>query len=427
MKPLARRLAVIPCLALGTSFVLGSSFLGATAAAAAETDISVHYTTQNSADAPLDGSYTVHGRVDQPRTDLKVVYTIQDPGVTYPIPVVNYDGVFSATEDATFTFRFGCDISAPGSSCNSFLYSIAIAAMNERVAEYDGHSIAGFAEKISPVIMEYGSFVPVGLTGTVTLSINSSEPGEGQLEFFLQRGQEADAEQLSPTTIAPLSITEPVIEAAPSGAFCVADLPEYTEGNMKYSPTNFGRDDFSLNSNVTDEGILPDDETPVGISEEGIKFSVQGGGSDLTEEAVKTELLAAAAGTYQVTGAYTAPDGVPAKGIETEVTVLGADAPECYTATEVPAPEPSEPEPTEPEPTEPEPSEPKPVDPKPADPKPADPKPADPKPADPKPANPKPGSVLAETGAETTGLIAGLGAAAFGALLAGFGFRRRDV
>ena len=389
MTPRTRGLALIPGVALGAALVVGAPLLGAPTAFAAETDISVTYSTQNAADAPIDGSSTVHGRVGQLRDDMQVTYTIQSDTVQYPIPVLTYTGDFTDSSDATYTFRFGCDGSVPGSDCAT--YQPQVDAMNGLASALDGRSIEGFTADVTPIIMAFGGNVPPGITGTVTASILSDVPGTGQLEFFLQEGEQAGAERLSPTAITPLSITEPSIAATSTGSFCAADLAEYTEGKTKYTPTGFGRADFDIQSTVTDAGILPDDATPVGTTADGVVFSVQNGGTGLTEAGVEAELLAAPAGTYQVADAYTAPDGVPARGIGTEVTVLGADAPECYSASEIVDP----------------------VD------------PVDPKPTDPKPTDPKPVQTLANTGSGDSGVLAGAGAALLGALLLGRALLRR--
>lgn len=106
---------------------------------------------------------------------------------------------------------------------------------------------------------------------------------------------------------------------------------------------------------MTDAGILPDDATAVGTDPAAIRFSVQNGATNLTEAQLETTLLAAAPGTYQVAGSYTAPDGVAAPGISTGVTVLGADAAECWTTSEVTPPVTPKPEKPKPVPTTPAP------------------------------------------------------------------------
>ncbi|PII82452.1 hypothetical protein BMH32_01445 [Leucobacter sp. OLJS4] len=349
MNTRTRGLALIPGLAL----VLAVPLLGAPAASAAETDISVTYSTQNNANAAIDGSTTVHGRVGQTRDDMRVTYTIKSDTVKYPIPVLTYTGDFTDSSDATYTFRFGCDATVPGSDCAGYQYQVD--AMNAVAATLDGRSISGFTADVTPIIMTFGGDVPPGITGTVTASVNSSVPGTGQLEFFLQEGQQAGAERLSPTAVTPLSITRPELAAKSASSFCAADLAEHVEGTTKYTPTGFGRSTFDVSATVTDAGILPDDTTAVGTDPAALRFSVQNGATNLTEAQLETTLLAAAPGTYQVAGSYTAPDGVAAPGISTGVTVLGADAAECWSTSEVKPPVTPKPEKPKPTPTAPAP------------------------------------------------------------------------
>lgn len=347
MNTRTRGFALIPGLAL----VLAVPLLGASAASAAETDISVTYSTQNNANAAIDGSTTVHGRVGQTRDDMQVKYTIKSDTVRYPIPVLTYTGDFTDSSDATYTFRFGCD-PQPGAStdCSQGPYQTMIGLMNDQAALLDGRSIETFTADVTPIIMQYGGSVPQGITGTVTASVNSSVPGTGQLEFFLQEGQQAGAERLSPTAVTPLSITRPELAAKSTSSFCAADLTEHVEGKTKYTPTGFGRAAFDVSATVTDTGILPDDTTAVGTDPAAIRFSVQNGATNLAEAQLETTLLGAAPGTYQVTGSYTAPDGVAAPAISTGVTVLGADAPECWSTTQITTPVTPKPEKPEPKP-----------------------------------------------------------------------------
>ena len=318
MKSRFGKFALIPGLA-----VVALAPLAAAPAFAAESDISVVYSTQNNADAPIDGSYTVHGRVDQTRDDMQVTYTIQSDTVMFPIPVLTYTGTFVDSSDATYTFRFDCDATVAGSDCVG--YAAQVAAMNAMATSLDGRSIDTFTEDVTPIIMQFGGDVPPGIRGTVTASVTSSVPGTGQLDFFLQEGSAADAVRLSPTATTPLSITEPEITAASAGSFCVADLEEYTEGDTIYTPTNFGRDTFDVTDGVTDTGILPDDATAVGSDADQITYAVTGGSTGLSETDLETALLGSPAGTYEIGANYTASDGVPAAPIGTTVTVLGAE------------------------------------------------------------------------------------------------------
>lgn len=302
----------------------------ATSANAAEGDISVNYSTQNNASAPLDGSYTVHGRVGQLRDDMQMTYTIEAQGVTYPMPVIEYTGTFVDTADATYTFRFSC---LAGSPCEAYQYQVD--AMNAVAQNLDGHSIADFTTDVAPIIDTFGGNVPVGVQGTVTVSVLSDVPGTGQLRFWLQ--DRDTQEHLSVTATTPLSITRPELSGDYSPAeLCVAGLQEYVKDGVKYAPTNAGRDQVDLNAVVTDSGILPDDATPVGTA--GTFSYALDSGTEGSESDVTAQLLAAPVGAHEVAVGYTAPDGVLAERVFGEITVLGADSPNCWKTSTVTKP-----------------------------------------------------------------------------------------
>lgn len=328
-----RSLAAIPAIAMLAIAPLAI----APAAHADETDISVVYSTQNNANAPISGSYVVQGRVDQPRTDMQLVFTILADDVTFPYPKLQYSGDFVAQGDATYSFEFGCDNTVPGENCSGPIPSGIIATMNSAVAGFSGESIANFETQIGSVILIYGASVPVGLTATVNVSVNSDTPGSADLSYFLQRGRTDGAERLSPTVSTPLVVTQPEIDGEYFSPFCVADLEPVVRDGERYVPTNFGRDSDPVNASVSDAGYLDDDETPVGTDPTALEFSYSESGSSsgvgpLSLAELNTQLLASPAGEYDVFASYTAPDGVAAETVGTPnpITVLGADDARCY-------------------------------------------------------------------------------------------------
>lgn len=323
----------------GATALVALSPLGfASAANAAESDISVNYSTQNSASAAIDGSYTVHSRVGQVRDDMQMSYTIESNTVQYPMPVINYTGSFVDTSDATYTFRFDC---VPGSACEAYQYQVD--AMNAVAQNFDGHSIADFESDVAPIIDAFGGNVPVGVRGTVSVSVRSDVPGTGELTFWLQ--ERDTQERLSPTVTTPLSITEPTLSGTYLPAeFCVANLAEYVKDGVKYTPTQLGRNQIELNALAADSGVLPDDATQVGTNGN-YAFSLNGGSIGSLND-VKAQLLAAPVGNHEVLVNYTAPDGVPAAPVYGDFTVLGADSAECWTTSNVVTPvEPTTPKP----------------------------------------------------------------------------------
>lgn len=327
MKYTSKRLGMVA----GATALMALTPLGfATAANAAEGDISVNYSTQNYASAAIDGSYTVHGRVGQLRDDMQVSYTIESDSVQYPMPVIEYTGSFVDTADATYTFRFDC---VPGTACEAYQYQVD--AMNAVAQNLDGHSIADFTTDVEPIIDAFGGNVPVGVRGTVTVSVLSDVPGTGQLTFWLEERDTGD--HLSSTVITPLSITQPVLggDYQPS-ELCVAGLEEYVKDGVKYSPTNAGRDQVDPNAVASDDGILPDDVTPVG-TDGSYSYAIDGGTAG-SESDIAAQLLAAPVGEHEISVGYVAPDGVPAETVYGYITVLGADSPICWKTSTVTTP-----------------------------------------------------------------------------------------
>ena len=345
---------------IAAAAIMLSPVVSAPAALAAEGDISVVYSTGYNGNAPIDGSYTAYARVGEDRNDLQVSYTISTDNVHFPYPAIEYTGDFDVTnsDEVTYSFKFSA---LPGSPAEAYQYQID--NMNNWIADpanhMTGRSIATFTDDVKPLIQAFGmpapNHVPQGVIGTVTVHLNSSKPGTGQLRFWLYEGgpnASATGEALSPVAISPLVVTMPELNANPVNPFCEA-FTEYTTGDTKYTPTNFGRTSFDLDATVTSLGdtqhYTQDKPGPFIVDNDAnIKYGLSSGESDLNQAAAKAALLAKGAGSYDVTASYEAEDGYRATPIETTVTVLPKDDSRCVTTSKVPSNPTASPTPTTP-------------------------------------------------------------------------------
>ena len=147
---------------------------------------------------------------------MQLVYTILKPCVTFPVPVIEYTGdwVLDDADPGTFAefdVAFGAVDAATAAA-----WSVQIAAMNamlQALPECQDRSIDNFSACLRPVIDQWGDDIPVGITGTVSISVAASTPGDGRLEFHLE--QRDTGQLLSPTGITPLRRHE-----AGAGAGC---------------------------------------------------------------------------------------------------------------------------------------------------------------------------------------------------------------
>lgn len=310
----------------------------APAAFAAGEPISVTYSTAYNADAPIDGSYTAYARVGELRNDLQLSYTIEEAGVLYPYPQINYTGSFDLanSNDVTYSFSFAC---APSSPCGAYQYQVD--AMNAYISDpannLTGRSIETFSEDVKPLIDAFGGNVPVGVIGTVTVNLQSSDYGTGQLEFWLEERDTGNL--LSEVGITPLVVTSVELAGSYTSPLCEA-FDEYTEGDTTYTPTNGGRDSFAIDATVTSLGDTEhysQDKPGTAITDDSanIKYSLSSGEADLTEAAAEAAVLAKGAGTYTVVAQYAAEDGFAASPVEGTVTVLPKTDPACFTANTV--------------------------------------------------------------------------------------------
>lgn len=299
--------------------------------------ISVVYSTQNNPDAPLDGSYTVADRIGVGRTDMKLVYTIEKPCVTYPVPVLDYTGDWAIDGSdpntyARFDFAFGA--ADPQIAAD---YAVQLAAMNALIATSPScvdRSIENFEACVRPVIEQWGGSIPVGITGTVTASVKSSTPGTGQLSFHLE--QKDTHEKLSIDGTTPYLVTEPRLVLSGAGAFCSAELEGYQDGAHVYTPTHNVSTPFALTATPSETGVYPDDVSAIPLNSSGLTYYV-GTQSFATTELVREFLLSQPAGSYEVWAHYVAPDQISAiDPAPVTITVLGAADATCYSETLVP-------------------------------------------------------------------------------------------
>jgi len=342
-----RRLATKPfrsAAAIAASFLLvGVS--AAIPAQAASSDISMTYSSDNETASWTSGEHTANtiwGRVGKTRDDLQLVYTVKASSLSYPMPVIKYSGTWASSESGTNTFftykmRFGCDSSVTV-LCTTAGYTTLLAAMNAKAQTYDGHSADKFSDEIGSIVAEYGSIVPLGITGTVNVSLKANTTGTGQLVFFLAQGNgtvgETDENDLlSPKVTAPFEVTQPVATTTVTGAFCAA-FDQYTSGGTIYTPTGYGRSTFALTTQTTDDGLYPDDVTAIPVETSGLSYSI--GSTDFaTKAALTSYLLSASAGSYSVKTGYTAPDSIDAATTSLSVTVLAASDSRCFTTSQV--------------------------------------------------------------------------------------------
>jgi len=299
--------------------------------------VSVVYSTRNDSDAPLDGSYTVHDRVGVGRSDMKLVYTVEKPCVSYPVPVLTYDGDWpldgsDADTYAVFQFSFGA--TSPEVAAD---YRLQLAAMNALLEDSPtcaDRSVANFDACLRPIIETWGESVPVGITGTVTTSVRSATPGEGTLSFHLE--QMNTGEPLSREGITPYSVTQPTLTLTGGGKLCSATLPGYTTGSTVYTPTHAEPEPVTFDARAADTGTASDDVTPIPVDDTGITYVV-GSQSFATGASVRDFLAQQRAGAYLVGAQYIAPDGVSALDPDAvTVDVLGASSAACFSATDGP-------------------------------------------------------------------------------------------
>jgi len=299
--------------------------------------ISVVYSTQNNANAPLDGSYTVYDRVNVGRTDMQLVYTIEKPCVTYPVPVLEYTGDWAldssdANTYAQFDFEFGAINEQVAAD-----YAAQLEAMNALLASSPDcvdRSISNFEACVRPIIEAWGASVPVGITGTVTASVRASTPGAGQLRFHLEQMETGEA--LSIEGITPYVVTQPTLTLSGTGAFCSATLEGYQDATHVYTPTHAVETPFALAATPAETGTYPDDATAIAVDTAGLTYSVDAQ-SFATADLVHEFLVNQPEGSYEVFAHYAAPDGVPAiDPAAVSIDVLGAADAACYTSTVIP-------------------------------------------------------------------------------------------
>lgn len=299
--------------------------------------IGVVYSTQNNADAPLDGSYIVHDRVGVGRSDMKLVYTVEKPCVTYPVPVLTYSGDWpldgsNADTYAVFQFSFGA--TSPQLEAD---YQLQIAAMNELLETSPAcvnRSVDNFDACLRPIIEAWGDSVPVGITGTVTTSVRSATPGEGSLSFHLE--EKNTGERLSREGITPYSVTQPILTLTGGGSVCSATLLGYAADKTVYVPTHAEPEPVTFDAHASDKGVASDDVSSILADDSRITYMV-GSQPFPTAASVHDFLSDQNPGAYAVGVRYVAPDGVPALDPEqVSVNVLGASSIECFSATDGP-------------------------------------------------------------------------------------------
>lgn len=333
------RLALI----VSASLVAASAL--ATPAAAAESDMSVVYSTQNITDAPQDGSYTVYSRPGWTRDDMQLVWTIQNQvPVASLSPVLEVSGSLSAsTGSAEYEMQFGCDSSL--TDCD--VWTPMVTQLNTFASSAGTADFADFAANFAVVRalwIDYAAttglpdYVPVGITLTITTSVMSEVAGASTLTFYTEDAQNP-GEVLSPTVTTPFVVIEPELTLPSLTSFCAVSL----ENTETQTATGYGQSDFTAaDVQVTDDGYYDDDVTPVGTDG---GFDVFLSNADLEPLGfyalgdADAALLALEPGTYALDYGYTAPDGFWVIDGPVFFEVLGADAAECYTDIEEPTEE----------------------------------------------------------------------------------------
>lgn len=302
-----------------------------------EESISVVYSTQNNPDAPLDGSTVVYDRVHDGRDDMQLVYTIEKPCVTFPVPKIEYTGPWTLDGSdpdtyANYTVEFGA--ATPEIAAE---YAAQIAAMNAMLAtlpECENPSIDNFSACLGPVIDQWGDSIPVDITGTVKVSVGASTPGAGQLRFWLE--QRDTGQRLSPVGLSPYVVTQPTLTLAVVGEVCSTTIETMNDGTYVIEPTHAQPTPISIAATPGDNGIMDDDATAIPVDTAGLSYTANGE-SFASQDAVADYLIGLPAGEYPVTANYTAPDGVAANQPTAQtVTVLGSDTAACVSKTLIP-------------------------------------------------------------------------------------------